>query len=72
MTIEEVLALAPEAEIIKLDPNAKYLVVVKNNAMSLDGMGTFAIKLGEVGIHATVVAVHHAIENPIRVFEINQ
>jgi hypothetical protein len=62
VTLEEVKAIAPNAEIISLDPDAKYVIFISRASMPMAHMANLADALRRSEIHAVILT---AIEPPL-------
>lgn len=69
MTVQEIKAKIPEAEVYELSPDAKYIICVKNNALSVIGMESFRQSLVAAGIKALLVVHHHNVD-ALRLLEV--
>ena len=69
MNVTEVRALAPEADVYSLTPEAKYLIVVDKDAMPTSTMQVLAESLMGLGIAVVILAVASGTSDSIKLYE---
>jgi hypothetical protein len=71
ITVKDVKAIAPEAEIIALDPNSRYLIICRRQTVTHGTAEGLAKHLASVGIRATVLSTFDPASD-IRILEIQE
>ncbi len=70
MTVEEVKALLPEASVVKLDVDARYLILADEGRCSIAGAEYLKVLLESSNIKASVLLVNGKPEDAIRILEL--
>ena len=72
MKIEEIKAIAPEAEVYSLDPEVKYLIIVKRQGVSPQAAIDLCEGLRKIGVSVAVISYNGNAEDPIHLYKIEE
>ena len=72
MTVAEIKAIIPEAEVYVLEPDAKYIILMKlHPGLKTEQIIGLNHQLKQIGITVSSIVVPADIEDPIRLLKVN-